>query len=131
MQAPVDDTPLRLEVRELLRDIGDLERWTNRRPARRGPAADLMGIWNVLRTLPSILELLKIEESRLTCLRSPRQRANLHRLLPNLHSPPIFNLQSSIFALPPLYRNPRSPRRRHRRRAVGHAQHAGGDARGV
>lgn len=65
VQSLVDDTPLRLELRELLREIGDLERWTNR-VAQPGVALprDLIGIRNVLHTLPGILELLKIEDSR-------------------------------------------------------------------
>ena len=55
MQAFHDDMTLRLELRELLRGLGDLERWSNR-VAQPGVALprDLVGIREVLRKLPEI-----------------------------------------------------------------------------
>ncbi len=58
VQAFHDDTTLRLELRQLLRGLGDLERWSNR-VAQPGVALprDLVGIREVLRKLPEINKL--------------------------------------------------------------------------
>ncbi|MCB0129551.1 MAG: DNA mismatch repair protein MutS, partial [Caldilineaceae bacterium] len=59
LQAFYDDTTRRLELRDQLRALGDLERWTNR-VAQPGVALprDLLGIRTVLQTLPAIEDLL-------------------------------------------------------------------------
>ena len=59
LQAFYDDTTRRLELRDQLRALGDLERWTNR-VAQPGVALprDLLGIRTVLQTLPAIESLL-------------------------------------------------------------------------
>ncbi len=65
VQAFYDDTTLRLELRELLRGLGDLERWTNR-VAQPGVALprDLVGIREVLRKVPELRSRLAIEDQR-------------------------------------------------------------------
>ena len=68
VQAFYDDTTLRLELRELLRGLGDLERWSNR-VAQPGVALprDLVGIREVLRKVPETAKRLsewKIKDRR-------------------------------------------------------------------
>jgi len=53
-----DDTLLRLDVRELLRDFGDLERWTNRVMQGTALPRDLVGIRAALRLAPKVKERL-------------------------------------------------------------------------
>jgi DNA mismatch repair protein MutS len=54
----VENTPLRLEVRELLRGVGDLERWTNRITQGVALPRDLVGMRAVLRQVPQMVGLL-------------------------------------------------------------------------
>jgi DNA mismatch repair protein MutS len=58
VQCCVEDTVLRLQVRELLGQIGDLERWTNRVLQGLGLPRDLVGMRQVLRLIPSLLDCL-------------------------------------------------------------------------
>src|SRR5690606_6313036 len=51
VQGFVDDTLLRLDVRGMLRNFGDLERWTNRTMQKTALPRDLVGIREVLRLL--------------------------------------------------------------------------------
>ncbi|MFN3330896.1 MAG: DNA mismatch repair protein MutS [Caldilinea sp.] len=53
-----DDTLLRLDVRDLLRDFGDLERWTNRVMQGTALPRDLVGIRAALRLAPKVKERL-------------------------------------------------------------------------
>jgi len=61
VQAFVDDTPLRLELREQLNGLGDLERWTNRVVQGVALPRDLVGIREVLCKIPAIKELMEQE----------------------------------------------------------------------
>ena len=66
LQLFYDNTALRLEVREQLRDIGDLERWTNRVTQGVGLPRDLVGIRQVLRALSDlkiVMESHRAEET--------------------------------------------------------------------
>ena len=54
VQGFVDDTLLRLDVRAMLRNFGDLERWTNRTMQKTALPRDLVGIREVLRLLPEL-----------------------------------------------------------------------------
>ena len=65
VQAFYDNTTLRLELREFLRGLGDLERWSNR-VAQQGVALprDLVGIREVLRKVPELRSRLVIEDQR-------------------------------------------------------------------
>jgi len=56
VQRFVDDTRLRLDVRELLRNFGDLERWTNRVMQGTALPRDLVGIREALRLAPKLQE---------------------------------------------------------------------------
>lgn len=58
VQAFTDDTPLRLELREQLRGLGDLERWTNRIVQGVALPRDLIGIREVLCKVPDAKELI-------------------------------------------------------------------------
>jgi DNA mismatch repair protein MutS len=58
VQCCVEDTVLRLQARELLGQIGDLERWTNRVLQGFGLPRDLVGMRQVLRLLPGLAECL-------------------------------------------------------------------------
>ncbi|MFO7635054.1 MAG: DNA mismatch repair protein MutS [Caldilinea sp.] len=51
-----DDTLLRLDVRDLLRNFGDLERWTNRVMQGTALPRDLVGIREALRLMPKVKE---------------------------------------------------------------------------
>jgi DNA mismatch repair protein MutS len=53
-----DNTAVRLELRELLRQIGDLERWTNRVSQGVALPRDLAGIRTVLHRAPDLLQIL-------------------------------------------------------------------------
>jgi DNA mismatch repair protein MutS len=53
-----DDTLLRLDVRELLRNFGDLERWTNRVMQGTALPRDLIGMREALRLAPKVEERL-------------------------------------------------------------------------
>jgi DNA mismatch repair protein MutS len=65
-----DDTVLRLQVREQLGQIGDLERWTNRVLQGSGLPRDLVGIRAALRLIPALSG----------CLGGPAALANLPAL---------------------------------------------------
>ncbi|MEZ4861970.1 MAG: DNA mismatch repair protein MutS [Caldilineaceae bacterium] len=54
VQALFDDTALRLELRDTLQGVGDLERWTNRVVQGVALPRDLVGIREVLRKVPEI-----------------------------------------------------------------------------
>ncbi len=54
-----DDTLLRLDVRDLLRNFGDLERWTNRVMQGTALPRDLVGIREALRLAPQVNERLE------------------------------------------------------------------------
>jgi len=58
VQAFTDDTPLRLELREQLRGLGDLERWTNRIVQGVALPRDLLGIREVLCKVPATKQLI-------------------------------------------------------------------------
>ena len=62
VQRFVDDTRLRLDVRDLLRNFGDLERWTNRVMQGTAYPRDLVGIREALRLAPKVEERLGIWE---------------------------------------------------------------------
>lgn len=54
----ITNTPARLELRELLREMGDLERWTNRVMQAVAMPRDLVGIRAVLIQIPAICQIL-------------------------------------------------------------------------
>lgn len=54
----ITNTPARLELREALREMGDLERWTNRVTQAVALPRDLVGIRSVLAKVPSICQIL-------------------------------------------------------------------------
>ena len=58
VQCCVEDTVLRLQLRELLGQIGDLERWTNRVLQSLGLPRDLVGMRQVLRLVPALHDCL-------------------------------------------------------------------------
>ncbi len=62
VQRFVDDTRLRLDVRDLLRNFGDLERWTNRVMQGTAYPRDLIGIREALRLAPKVEERLSDSE---------------------------------------------------------------------
>jgi DNA mismatch repair protein MutS len=64
VQRFVDDTRLRLDVRDLLRNFGDLERWTNRVMQGTALPRDLIGIREALRLAPKMEERLGDWENR-------------------------------------------------------------------
>jgi DNA mismatch repair protein MutS len=66
VQAFVDDTPLRLELREQLQGLGDVERWTNRVVQGVALPRDLVGIREVLCKVPAIKRLIRAEVSLAT-----------------------------------------------------------------
>lgn len=57
VQALFDDTALRIELREALHGLGDIERWTNRVVQGAALPRDLLGIREILRKIPAIKEL--------------------------------------------------------------------------
>jgi DNA mismatch repair protein MutS len=61
VQAFVDETTLRLELRELLRGLGDLERWTNRVVQAVALPRDLVGIRDLLCQVPAIKRFIGAE----------------------------------------------------------------------
>ncbi len=61
VQAFVDDTPLRIELRERLQGLGDLERWTNRVVQAVALPRDLVGIREVLCQVPAIKGIIHQE----------------------------------------------------------------------
>ncbi len=83
VQRFVADTRLRLDVRDLLRNFGDLERWTNRVMQGTALPRDLVGIREALRLAPKIEERLRDWRLEIGDLRMPNS--------PNLQSP-ISNL---------------------------------------
>ena len=88
VQGFVDDTLLRLDVRGMLRNFGDLERWTNRTMQKTALPRDLVGIREVLRLLPEL-------EERLTDWRlENRDSARDGAFAPESPNLPISNLQS-------------------------------------
>jgi DNA mismatch repair protein MutS len=54
VQAFHDQATMRMELRELLRGLGDVERWTNRVLQGRAQPRDLLGIRGVLQAIPQI-----------------------------------------------------------------------------
>jgi DNA mismatch repair protein MutS len=58
VQCCVDDTVLRLQTRDLLGKVGDLERWTNRVLQGSGLPRDLVGMRQVLRLIPPLADCL-------------------------------------------------------------------------
>ncbi|MEM7129506.1 MAG: DNA mismatch repair protein MutS [Chloroflexota bacterium] len=56
-----NETTLRLELREQVRGLGDIERWTNRIAQGTGIPRDVMGIREVLRKVPEIEALLQLQ----------------------------------------------------------------------
>jgi len=58
VQTFVNDTTLRLELREHLHGLGDLERWTNRVVQAVALPRDLVGIRDVLSQVPAIKQLI-------------------------------------------------------------------------
>jgi DNA mismatch repair protein MutS len=91
VQALVDDAALRLGLREHLRNLGDLERWTNRAMLGAALPRDLMGMREVLRKVPDIKGLLGNGDSRLEIGKNDR----FHDA-----QSPISNLQSHLAGLP-------------------------------
>ncbi len=63
MDCFVHNTPLRLEVREVLRGVGDLERWTNRITQGVALPRDLVGMRQVLGQAPLLLQILAGERA--------------------------------------------------------------------
>ena len=59
VQACVDDTVLRLEIRDRLSQVGDVERWTNRVLQGAGLPRDLVGMRQVLRLVPFLNACLR------------------------------------------------------------------------
>lgn len=57
VQALFDDTALRIELREALQGLGDLERWTNRVVQGVALPRDLLGIREILHKIPAIKTL--------------------------------------------------------------------------
>jgi DNA mismatch repair protein MutS len=57
----IANTSARLEVRELLRQVGDLERWSNRVTQAVAMPRDLLGIRSVLGQVPAICQILSGE----------------------------------------------------------------------
>ncbi len=76
VQALVEDTDLRLQVRDALRGVGDLERWINRITQGKALPRDLLGVREVLRRGPGLRKLLGA---------NGEERHNLTQLTP-LHS---------------------------------------------
>ncbi len=104
VQGFVDDTLLRLDVRAMLRNFGDLERWTNRTMQKTALPRDLVGIREVLRLLPELEGRLRDWEiGRLEIGDSAQdgalssQSSNLQS--PNLHSSNLFPDCSPVLAL--------------------------------
>ncbi len=62
VQAFVDDTTLRLELREQLQGLGDLERWTNRVVQGVALPRDLVGIRQILCKVPELKQLIRDEQ---------------------------------------------------------------------
>ena len=60
VQAWASDTPRRLELRDLLRGVGDLERWITRVVQRIALPRDLLGIRETLARVPQIRSLIEI-----------------------------------------------------------------------
>ena len=58
VQTLAEDTDLRLQARDTLRGMGDLERWINRITQGRGLPRDLLGVREVLRRGPGLRALL-------------------------------------------------------------------------
>jgi len=65
VQCFFDDTLLRLDVRDLLREFGDLERWTNRVLQGTAQPRDLVGMREALRLAPKLEERLESGDWRL------------------------------------------------------------------
>ena len=61
VQAWVNDTPRRLELREALRGVGDLERWITRVVQRIAQPRDLVGIRETLARVPQIHSLVEVQ----------------------------------------------------------------------
>ncbi|MBV7337059.1 DNA mismatch repair protein MutS [Chloroflexi bacterium TSY] len=68
LQLFYDNTTLRLELRDLLRGLGDVERWTNRIAQGVALPRDLVGIREVLRKVPEIQMLGNRDNSQLAIL---------------------------------------------------------------
>jgi DNA mismatch repair protein MutS len=93
VQRFVDDTRLRLDVRDLLRNFGDLERWTNRVMQGTALPRDLIGIREALRLAPKMEERLGDWENRRISdwrLEIGERRTRGTAPISNLQSPSIF-----------------------------------------
>lgn len=76
-----DNMTLRLELRDLLRGLGDVERWTNRIAQGVALPRDLVGIREVLRKIPEIRMLASRDDPRLTLLFDLPDCENIRTLL--------------------------------------------------
>lgn len=63
VDALVQGTELRLQIRESLAEMGDLERWINRITQGKGLPRDLLGMRAVLQRIPHLQEILRAGES--------------------------------------------------------------------
>jgi DNA mismatch repair protein MutS len=70
VQALHDQAAIRMEIREQLRGLGDLERWTNRVLQGRAQPRDLLGIRGVLEAAPALRKSLG-EENQIFNLGAP------------------------------------------------------------
>ena len=105
-----DDAPARTELRQILRGLGDLERWTNRCVQGIALPRDLVGIREALARAEKIRDQesgIRGQESGIRSQRA-RQSASQH---PAIQFP----------ASRPMLRHRRPPRHRHHRRAAGDA----------
>ena len=82
----ITNTPARLELRELLRQVGDLERWSNRVTQAVALPRDLLGIRSVLSQVPAICRVVSGEVAALgwNDHAASQALANTQPLLPTL-----------------------------------------------
>ena len=82
----ITNTPARLELRELLRQVGDLERWSNRVTQAVALPRDLLGIRSVLNQVPAICRVVSGEVAALgwNDHAASQALANTQPLLPTL-----------------------------------------------
>ena len=72
-----DDLPTRAELRALLRQIGDLERWTNRAAQGIARPQDLVGVRQALELLPDIERLQNLRKLTIVNCQSLRDGSQL------------------------------------------------------
>jgi DNA mismatch repair protein MutS len=106
-----DNTVLRLDVREHLRHIGDLERWTNRAIQGIAQPRDLVGMREVLARVPGLNEVLGSWGLGVLGKTTPPHPTTPNPTPPRSQHP----LTRSPHPPPPLHRRPRPPHRRARR----------------